>query len=285
MTTFPTKNPITATVDVLCGDIRVTASDRSDCVVNVAPRDPTNPADVRAAGEATVDLRNDVLVVQSKKPWGRVIGPRSKSGTIHVDVEVPSLSVLKASTGLGSVHTDGDLAATNVKSALGYIHLDNVGPLAAKTGQGDVVVAAISGDASVSTGTGSVQLGEVGGSATVRNSTGSIAVGDCLGDLHVRTAGGAITVGRAHASVTAVTAGGDIHISEVSTGSISARSAAGAIDIGVREGTAAWLEARAKFGSVRNGLTETSGPEGAQSTVEVRAATGVGDITITRATD
>ena len=51
----------------------------------------------------------------------------------------------------------------------------------------------------------------------------------------------------------------------------------------MREGTTAWLDVATKYGSIRNGLDAAPGPDESVDTVEVRARTGGGTITISRA--
>ena len=56
------------------------------------------------------------------------------------------------------------------------------------------------------------------------------------------------------------------------------------LEIGIGAGTSAWLDLKTGFGQVRNALDETATPrESTGETVEVRAHTGFGDITIHRA--
>jgi hypothetical protein len=60
-------------------------------------------------------------------------------------------------------------------------------------------------------------------------------------------------------------------------------TAAGELEVGVREGTAAWLDVSAHHGRVRTSLDEASTPDEGEATVEVRARTSYGDIVIHRA--
>ena len=55
MPTFDTPEPITATIDVAVGDVRITAGDRSDTVVDVRPSDASNDEDVKAAERTRVE--------------------------------------------------------------------------------------------------------------------------------------------------------------------------------------------------------------------------------------
>jgi len=54
----------------------------------------------------------------------------------------------------------------------------------------------------------------------------------------------------------------------------------GELEVGVRRGTAAWLDAQTRFGQVRNRLEPTAAPGAQEETVEVRARTSYGDIVI-----
>lgn len=49
------SNSISATVDIVLGDIRFFASDRADTVVEVRPVDPSRELDVKAAEQANID--------------------------------------------------------------------------------------------------------------------------------------------------------------------------------------------------------------------------------------
>ncbi|HEX6451819.1 MAG TPA: hypothetical protein VF060_20440, partial [Trebonia sp.] len=102
------------------------------------------------------------------------------------------------------------------------------------------------------------------------------------GDVQVRAANGGITVDRASAGVDAKTSNGAIRLGEVARGSVVLGTAAGDLEIGIAEGTAAWLEVNTGFGHVRNLLENATRPEEADETVEVRGRTSAGDITIHR---
>lgn len=56
MPTFATPGPVTATVEVAGAQVRVTASDRTDTMVLVEPRNPASRKDVKVAGKTKVDL-------------------------------------------------------------------------------------------------------------------------------------------------------------------------------------------------------------------------------------
>ena len=116
----------------------------------------------------------------------------------------------------------------------------------------------------------------------VKNSNGDITIDTVTGDLRLRTANGDISVERAGAGVEAKTANGSIRLGEVVHGSVVLETAMGDLEVGVAEGTAAWLQVNTGFGHVRNLLQDASQPGESDETVEVRGRTSYGDITIRR---
>jgi len=56
----------------------------------------------------------------------------------------------------------------------------------------------------------------------------------------------------------------------------------GQIDLGIRHGVAAWLDLVTSFGKVRNELSAGDAPGPEEHTVEVRARTAFGDVTVRR---
>ena len=138
------------------------------------------------------------------------------------------------------------------------------------------------GHAEVTTGSGDVRLRELDGSAVIKNSNGDTWIGAAGGDLRVNAANGDIAVDLAHASVGAKSANGDVRLGEVVRGSVVLETKMGDLEVGVREGTAAWLDVNSRFGHVHNSLDAADAPEPSAETVEVRARTSVGEIVIRR---
>ena len=105
------------------------------------------------------------------------------------------------------------------------------------------------------------------------------------GDARLASANGQISVEQALASITAKTANGAIRIGEVIRGAVHLESSLGGLEVGVRQGSAAWLDLNSKFGKVRNTLEATAGPQDSDDTLEIRARTGMGDISVHYSTD
>ena len=94
----------------------------------------------------------------------------------------------------------------------------------------------------------------------IKNSNGDTWVGEVTGDLRVNAANGDISVDHADAGVTASTANGDVRVGEVVRGSATLETGFGEIEVGIREGTAAWLDVHTQFGRVHNDLDASDGP-------------------------
>jgi DUF4097 and DUF4098 domain-containing protein YvlB len=282
MSVFATPEPISATVELSVGDVQIFATDRADTVVQVRPSDPSDDSDVQAAQKTRVEYADGTLTVRG--PKSRALDFSKKTRSVDVLIELPTGSQVHADLSVGDIRSTGVLGECRLKNSVGHFRLDRTGPLRLDTSGGDVTVAAVDGNADVATGTGRVRIGDIGGTAVVKNSNGNTDLGAVAGELRVRSANGDISVDRAAAKVDAKTANGTIRIGEVARGSVVLHTATGNVEIGVAEGTAAWLELKTGHGRVRNSLDETSqGPGKSEQTVEVRAHTSFGDITISRA--
>ncbi|MEU8634169.1 DUF4097 family beta strand repeat-containing protein [Amycolatopsis sp. NPDC048633] len=280
MPVFPTPEPITATIDVSVADIRIVAGDRAETTVEVTPADPADNEDVKAAARTSVEFAHGELLVKGPKYVTKLWG---KAGALHITIDLPAGSRLKSTSAMGDVRVSGRVGESRVKTSVGDIHLDEAAGVEASTATGDVTVERATGHAEVHTGSGELRIREVDGTAVLKNSNGETRVGEVTGDLRVNTANGDILVDVAHAGVHAKTASGDIRLGEVMRDRVVVETAVGEIEVGIREGSAAWLELNSLTGTVRNTLSAADGPGGSTDTVEVKAHTYTGDIVIRRA--
>ena len=67
MPTFDTPEPITATIDLAVGDVRISAGDRGTTVVEVQPSDASNEEDVKVAELTRVEYADARLLVKAPK--------------------------------------------------------------------------------------------------------------------------------------------------------------------------------------------------------------------------
>jgi len=281
MPTFDTPEPISVSLELGVGDVRIEASDRSDTIVEVRPSDPANKADVAAAEQTRVDYASGHLLVKGPSGW-RQWAPWGGHESIDVSIALPAGSQVRADCGVVSVRSSGRIGDSRCKVGVGDIQLDEAGPVDLKTGIGDLTVERVAGRAEIVTGSGSVRIGSVEGTAAVKNSNGQTWIGEVTGEARMSAANGNISIDVAHAGIVVKTAKGDVRIGEVETGAAVAQSAFGDLDVGVRDGVAAWLDLQTKFGHVRNELEAAESPGATEDTVEVRANTGFGDITVHR---
>jgi DUF4097 and DUF4098 domain-containing protein YvlB len=280
MPTYDTPGPIKAHVEIATGAIRIDAGDRSETVVEVRPTDAANEDDRRAVERTVVDLRDGSLVI--KGPRHPLLRP-TQGGSVDVTVALPAGSELSVNGASTDVEVAGPLGETRMRTGLGHVRLDRAEALTVKTGLGDVVVDHAAGHADIITGSGEVRLRTLDASAVVKNSNGDTWIGASRGDLRVKAANGSIAIDATYASVAAKSANGDVRLGDATRGAVLLETHLGDVEVGIREGTAAWLDLEARAGRVRNELAASDGPGASEGTVEVRARTTVGEILVRRA--
>jgi len=283
MPTFETLEPISVTIAMLVGDLRITASDRSDTVVVVSPNDSSKESDVKAAEQTRVEFAQGRLLIKAPRSW-RQFSPFGGRESIDVAIQLPAGSRVEAEAAVADFRCDGRLGECRFTTSVGNIRLDETGPLHLSTNAGSLTVDRVAGRAEV-TGSGQVHIGEIDGSAVIKNLNGVTWIGEVKGDLRCNAANGDITIERALGAVAAKTANGAVRIGEVVHGTIELGTSYGELEVGIRKGTAALLDVRSQFGSVRNSLNASDGPEPSDQRVEVRARTSFGDIVIRRSRD
>jgi Putative adhesin len=281
MPAFETPNPILVTLEIGVGHVRITASERSDTVVEVRPSDPAKKSDVAAAEQTRVEFSDGRLLVKAPKGWRRYTS-RGGGESIDVEIDLPSGSQIRGDAGIAALHCSGPLGECHYNTGVGDIEVAQAGPAHCNTGVGDIAIARASGHAQITTGSGTVRIGSVDGTAVIKGANGDTWIGDVTRDLRVIAANGSISVEHSHATVVAKTANGDVRLGDVEGGPVGAQTSLGKVDIGIREGVAAWLDLNTKFGKVYNELDVTVRPQPGEPSVEVRARSAFGDITIRR---
>lgn len=278
MPTYDTPHPIDLDLRVGIGDIEITASDRATTAIEVTPSRPNRNGDISLAKESTVRFDGGrVIVVVPKRV--NLFGP---GDSVDVRVDLPTGSTATVVSAYGGVRVRGALGASDLTALYGRVLAEKTGSLRLKAPYGEVEIGEIDGDLDLTAGHGKLRIDRISGEARVKGSHGDIDLGDVAGDLEAGTSGG-IAVDRAGGDVSVRTAYGAIRIKRVDGGSVRLENAHAEIEVGVPEGTAAWIDAASKLGVVRNELTAESGPAGAEKTVELRLRSNSGDIVIRRA--
>ncbi|MFC9399363.1 DUF4097 domain-containing protein [Streptomyces sp. NPDC057027] len=278
MPSFDTPEPISVTAYVYAGSLQFTASDRLDTAVEVRPRSPKKDLDVRAADQTEVTYAGGVLTITT--PKANLLG---RGGTVDVTVELPTGSRIDM-TGTGaSLIGEGRFGEVRAKTSAGDVRLDTTGPLHLTASHGQTTVERVEGRAEITSSSGNLRVGHVDGLAVLKNSHGATTVGTVTGELRVSGANGSIDIARAESSATVTSTNGTLRIAEVSRGEVQLETSNGSIEIGIRSGTAAWLDVNSNRGHVRNTLSASEAPDESEETVKIRARSNWGNIDIRRA--
>ena len=284
---FDTPSPIAVVLDLYVADVQIVASDRTDTTAEVRPSDPGKTADVKAAENTRVEYDDTTrtLSVITKKPRNRFVNFSKRPESVDIVIQLPVGSAVRGEAGAGDYRAEGALGAVALKTDLGAIRLAETGALNIRTTLGEIAVEDASGSAQVHSGSGEIRIGSVDGTADISTSNGTIRIGVITGAANVKVANGAVSVDRALSDITAANSNGEVRIGEVVRGKVSATSKNGRVDVGIREGSAAWLELNTTAGRVYNELASAEAPEAGEHVdkVEVRASTKLGDVVVRRA--
>jgi hypothetical protein len=263
------------------GSLHVVASDRDDTVVTVLPTDESKPADVRAAEETRVELTDGTLTLITPRDWRRYF-PFS-AGTVSVTVELPAGSSLTGRIAAGPLFAEGRFGAVDVTVTAGDARIEDAGRLDVRVSAGSVVVGRATGPTSIRCTAGNVRVREITAAATIKAPNGPTTVRDVTGTLHVVGAHGDVVIDRVRGTLAAKCASGGIRVDRVEAGSVTLTTSYGSVEVGVPEGTAAWLDVSSQHGAVRNLLRPTGGPvDGDEATAELYVRTGYGDVVVRR---
>ncbi|MGN8247250.1 DUF4097 family beta strand repeat-containing protein [Cellulomonas soli] len=279
MPTFPAPAPVPVVVDVPFGSLSVVAGDRDDVVVTVLPADPTKSGSVRAAAETRVDRDGDTVSITYPAAWKQWVLPFAAGGA-NVTIELPAGSDVRGKA--GALHAEGRLGTVDLTLGSGDARLDDADRVDLKVSAGSVVIGRVTGSLHVKASAGSVRVAEVAGDGTIRAANGTTTVGTVTGSLEVVGAHAEITVGAVRGTLTAKAAHAGITVTSVESGSATLATSYGSIEVGVPEGTAAWLDITSEHGTVRNHLTPTTGPVEDEAAAEIRASSGYGDVIVRR---
>lgn len=276
MTTFATPRPITATLTTAGAHVRVTASRRSDTVVRVEPVDSANKSDVKVARKTKVDFAGGALSVRTTKSG-------EKTGSVAITVELPAGSGLVLHTAWSDVHAGGPLGDCELNLVSGRVRLDRVAALRGNLSAGDVEVEHVAGPVTLDGGAAGVRIGEVTGLVRYDGSTGRVRIGHALADVVVGSARGSVDIDRAEGDVIARAGDCPIRVGSMARGQAELVNASGGIEVGIGEGTAAWVDAESTKGLVRSSLPAQDDPAAFADKVRVHARTRRDDVLIHRA--
>lgn len=283
MRTFPTPTPIAVTIEANYAEVQVVAGG-CDTVVDVRPTDPEDRAHVQVAEATRVDLIGDELRVIAPKPslMARILN----SPSLDITINVPSGSAVRAELGAGNVEATGTLGNCLVRTGAGNIRLGDTGALDARSGTGDIIVGNVAGDATIETPAGHTQIASATGNVDIKNGSTGPRIGTVGGDLRVRAGHGRIEAVSVAGSVDARTAHGAVVIGVASGAEVDLKTSHGDLEVGIPDGSAVWLDLDTKYGRVVSGFVRTTeAPPAGGPSVRIVGRTSYGDIRIRRICD
>src|SRR4051794_41767885 len=133
MHTFDTPDPISVALEVAVANVDITASDRTDTVVDVLPTNENRKGDVAAAGQTTVDYADGLLRISTPNGW-RHWRPWGGRESVDVRIALPSGSDVRGSAGGGAPPRAGRGRAPRVRGGRGEGALRPSGPVGAGAG-------------------------------------------------------------------------------------------------------------------------------------------------------
>jgi DUF4097 and DUF4098 domain-containing protein YvlB len=260
--TFPTPGPVTLTVSIPGGEIRLETTDEPETHVELDARDE------EALEQATIEVRrrgdgHEVVVEAPKKfrllGWG--------NGDYRLHIRAPHGAEVDMSTSSADIEARGRFGSVELNSASGDARFDDVeGEARINTASGDLRLARVGGDAAVNSASGDVELGSLGGRGKIRSASGDVEVAEAKSSLSVQTASG------------------DQEIGSIESGQITLQSASGDIQVGVAQGATLWIDAKSMSGDTTSELDlEGEPPAEGDAAVELRATSMSGDIHVRRA--
>jgi DUF4097 and DUF4098 domain-containing protein YvlB len=284
--TFQTPGETRLDIRLGAGEVRLETAEVQETTVELEPlRD--NDASKAAIENARVELRERGAgheVVIDVRDRGKGFG-FSKGAEVLVAVTSPEGTSVEAKTGSAEVEGRGRFGAVEVETGSGDVEFGEIALDAnINAASGDVQLGSVGGNARVNTASGDTQVRSIGGDAKINSASGDVQIREVQGELSVNSASGDVQIREAASSVGVNTASGDQQIGSVTTGKVTLKSASGDLKVGIREGSTLWVDARSRSGEVTSELPVSElPPDGDGPTVELRANTMSGDITVARA--
>lgn len=269
--TFETPGPLRAVLELTFGEIEVDTVPGDTTHVSLEGDDPvTRDLIDKARVELKERGQGHELVVEVRHRGFMISLGRSPD--IRVRITCPPGADLDVQT------KSADLRARG-----------SYGSIEAKTASGDMSIGEAAGDVRVKTASGDVSIEDVGGQMQVQSASGDVAVQRTGGPATVQAVSGDVWIRDAALSVHVNTVSGDQRIDAVVEGNVEAHAVSGDIQIGIRRGSAVYVDANTISGSTSSELDLGDAPDANESAdddaplVEVRAKTVSGDISILRA--
>ncbi|MDX2564755.1 DUF4097 family beta strand repeat-containing protein [Streptomyces sp. TX20-6-3] len=179
MQKFATTTAITTVLDIPAGRIQLIAADRDDATVDIRPANAAKSADVKAAGQVSVEFTDGVLRIAAAPAKNKILGD---PGSVEVTVQLPAGSRVEAKAAAAELRGVGRLGDVVFEGAQGPVKLDEAASAHLTLLAGDITVGRLGGSAEISTQKGDLRIAEaMGGTVVLRTAAGDITVGAARG--------------------------------------------------------------------------------------------------------
>ncbi|MGN6751720.1 MAG: DUF4097 family beta strand repeat-containing protein [Intrasporangium sp.] len=276
--TFTTPGPIRLRMELLAGDITITATETDTTTVQLTPR---GRGGEELAERFTIEQRGDEVVVLAPKMRDAIFS--FGKGSVDVEVSLPQRSVLDARTGSGDIDVTGLMDRARAATGSGDVTLDEFNGGELKSGSGDISARVVRGDLTLKTGSGDIELDTMSARVELISGSGDVTVRRAEGPLRAKTGSGDLVVVASSADLDLMTGTGDVKLVAVHAGEIRAKTGTGDVVAAIAHGVATYLDLNTVTGDVEVDLDEASGPDGAESTASLHVQSGSGDIHVKRA--
>jgi DUF4097 and DUF4098 domain-containing protein YvlB len=257
---FETPGPLLLTVRVPSGDIDLETVEGTETVVEVSGS-PELEEEARIELHPKRDGHEVTVIIEKRSGLFRAFRE-----DVRIRVQSPPGADVEVSTASADTDARGDFGAVQINTASGDVDFDHVG------------------EAQVNSASGDVKLARVDGPLTVNTASGDLEVGRLQGEGKVRAASGDVSIDEADSSLKVQTASGDVEIESVREGEVTLQTASGDIQVGIKQGSKLWIDAKSMSGETSSELEIGDTPtDGEGPMVEVRATAMSGDIRVKRA--
>lgn len=173
MFTVNTPGPVTVTLDIPAGRVRLIASDRGDTTVEVRPSQASKKRDQKAAEQTAVEFRDGVLRIATPEP-NKVLGG---SGSLDVMIALPTGSRLEGRAGAAELFGTGRLGEVAFEGGYRVIDLAEAAGARLQMHMGEVTIGRLSGPARITNSKGDITVAEaVAGAVELRTEMGNLSV-------------------------------------------------------------------------------------------------------------
>ena len=276
---FQTPAPVRLRVEIPKGRIRILAEETAMTRVELSAIHGDAAARAWIA-DAEIAQSGDEIIVRVRKSGRTLLGI---GGAIEALVHVPSGSGAVLSSGSGHIETLGRLGEVDASSGSGEIRLGDNGAARARTGSGDIIIAASTGSVDAKTGSGHISVGKVGADARLKTGSGHAELALAAGEAHLSTGSGNIEIDQAGDSLDAFAASGHVRVRRADHGRVRAKTISGRVSVGVASGVAALLDLSTMSGRVNSELEAAGAPSDDEARVELVLSTMSGNIDVARA--